>query len=79
MKTMTCKQLGGVCEMDLHANTFEEMGEMAKNHGMEMAEKGDQAHLEVMEKMKEKMNDPKAMEEWMAEKKGVFEALSEDK
>ena len=26
MKTMTCKQLGGACEKEFHANTFEEIG-----------------------------------------------------
>lgn len=41
MKTMTCKQLGSPCDKEFHAETFDEMVEMSKKHGMEMAEKGD--------------------------------------
>lgn len=34
MKTMTCKQLGGACDKEFHAQTFEEMAELSKQHGM---------------------------------------------
>ncbi|MFC1871186.1 DUF1059 domain-containing protein [Chloroflexota bacterium] len=57
MKTMTCKQLGGPCDKEFHAETFDEMVEMSKKHGMEMAEKGDVEHINVMGKMKEGMNN----------------------
>ncbi|MFS4468741.1 hypothetical protein [Maribacter sp. 2210JD10-5] len=36
MKTMTCKQLGGACDQEFRAYTFEEIAELSKNHGMEM-------------------------------------------
>jgi hypothetical protein len=36
MKTMTCKELGGACDLEFHANTFEEIAKMSKKHGMEM-------------------------------------------
>ncbi len=75
MKTMTCKQLGGPCEEEFHAETFEEMAELGQKHGMEMAEKGDKGHIEVMEEMKKGMDDPKAMKEWMEEKQKEFDAL----
>ena len=78
MKTMTCKQLGGACDKEFHANTFEEMKVMSMKHAHEMYEKGDKAHMEVMGKMKEKMKDPKAMEKWMASKKKEFDELSEN-
>lgn len=52
MKTMTCNQLGGACEKEFKANTFEEIEEMSKRHGMEMFQKGDEAHLNAMKKMK---------------------------
>ena len=78
MKTMTCKQLGGACDKEFHANTFEEMAEMSKKHGMEMAEKGDEQHLKVMGEMKKFMNDPKAMQEWIENIQKEFAALPED-
>ena len=70
---MTCKQLGGACDKEFHAKTFEEMGEMSKKHGMTMAEKGDEKHIRAMKEMKDLMNNPKAMEEWMERKKKEFE------
>ena len=79
MKTMTCKQLGGACDVEFHASTFEEMAEMSKKHGMEMVQKGDKEHIEVMNGMRELMSDPGAMKEWMEGKRKEFEALPEYK
>lgn len=80
MKTMTCKQLGGskTCDKEFHAETFEEIAEMSKNHGMEMFQKGDEEHIEVMNDMKELMQKPEAMKEWFENKKKEFGGLSED-
>ena len=77
MKTMTCKQLGGPCEMEFHADSFEEMVEKSKNHGMEMYQKGDKAHIEVMNQMKENMKSqtPEDMKAWMKKRKDLFDAL----
>ena len=46
---------------------------------MEMAEKGDEEHIKVMQKMREGMNDPEAMKEWAEKVQKEFEALPEDK
>ena len=73
MKTMTCRQLGGACDMEFHAETFEEMAELSKRHGTEMFQKGDKAHLEAMEKMKILMKDPVAVQEWFELKREEFE------
>jgi hypothetical protein len=78
MKTMTCKQLGGACDLAFHANTFEELAELSKKHGMEMFQKQDEAHLEAMSKMSELMQSPEAMAKWMEERKKEFESLPED-
>ncbi len=77
---MTCRQLAGACDMEFHGETFEEIGEMCKKHAMEMAEKGDKAHIEKMEEMKEdSMNKPEKVREWFEKVKKEFEALPEDK
>mgnify|MGYP001155594186 CR=1 FL=1 len=52
MKTMTCKQMGGACDDTFSAETFEEMVELSKAHGMEMFQKQDAAHLAIMGEMK---------------------------
>ena len=44
---MTCKQLGGACDKVFHANSFEEIADMSKQHGTEMFQKNDQAHLKA--------------------------------
>ena len=75
MKAMTCKQLGGACEDVFHANTFDEMAEISKQHGMDMFQDKDQAHLDAMEKMQQLMQKPGAMKEWFESKRKEFEAL----
>jgi len=71
MKTMTCKQLGGACDKAFTANTFEEIEEMSKRHGMEMFQKNDKPHLEAMNKMTAlmKSSDSDAMNEWLKKKR----------
>lgn len=78
MKTMNCKQLGGACDKEFHANTFEEMAELSKAHGMEMFQKQDKNHIDAMNKIQELMKRPGAMEEWIESKRKEFEALPED-
>ena len=75
MKTMNCKQLGGACDLEFHADTFEQMAEMSRKHGMEMLQKGDQEHQEAMNQMRELMQSPEAMQQWMEAKRQEFEAL----
>lgn len=75
MKTMTCNQLGGACDQEFHAETFDAIAEMSKQHGMEMFQRNDEAHLEAMNKMRELMQIPGAMEEWFENKRKEFEAL----
>jgi len=33
---MTCKQLGGACDVEFKADIFDEIAELSKKHGMEM-------------------------------------------
>lgn len=77
MKTMTCKQLGGACDKAFHANSFDEIAGMSKQHGMEMFQKKDAAHLHAMNEMQGLMKEPEAMKEWFESKKNEFDALPE--
>lgn len=78
MKIMTCKQLGGACDEEFHANTFEEMAELSKKHGIEMFQKGDKNHILAMNEMTELMKTPDSMKEWFESKKEEFDKLSEN-
>ena len=77
MKKMTCHQLGGACDMEFQASTFEEIAEMSKKHGMEMFQKGDKPHLAKMNEMRELAQAPGAMNKWFEEKRQQFNALPE--
>jgi hypothetical protein len=69
MKTMTCRQLGGACDIQFHANSFPEIAEQSKKHGMEMFQKGDGKHIKAMSEMKQLMTAPDAMKEWFENKR----------
>lgn len=79
MKTMTCKQLGGPCEQEFHAETFDEMVKKSQQHGIEMAEKGALEYIKVMEIMREGMNNPEVMKAWVEKIQKEFDILPEDK
>jgi len=81
MKKMTCRQLGGACDKEFHAQTFDEIHEMSKSHGMEMFQKNDKDHLDAMHKMSAimKSSDSMAMKEWMDNKRNEFNSLPEFK
>lgn len=75
MKKMTCLQLGGACDLEFAAETFEEIAELSKAHGKAMFLQSDIPHLDAMKSMKELMKSPDAMQKWFADKKAEFEAL----
>jgi predicted small metal-binding protein len=78
MKTMTCNQLGGACEKHFRANTFEEIAQLSKQHGMEMFQQNDQEHLAAMAKMKALMQQPQQMTDWFESKRAAFNALPDE-
>ncbi|MGX9517354.1 DUF1059 domain-containing protein [Vibrio mediterranei] len=75
MKSMTCRQLGGACDLVFEAETFEQIAELSKRHGMEMYQKQDPAHLDAMNKIQAMMQNPEEMKAWYEEKKREFDAL----
>lgn len=79
MKTMTCQQLGGACNHNFSAETFDELAAMSKKHAMEMFQAGDKAHLEAMQEMQSMMKSPDSMKQWMESKRNEFNALPDDK
>tara|TARA_R110000868_G_scaffold37111_14_gene131655 strand:+ start:68820 stop:69053 length:234 start_codon:yes stop_codon:yes gene_type:complete len=76
MKTMTCKQLGGACDVEFHAETFDEIARQSQQHGKEMFEQNDDAHMQAMQEMRVLMQDPEAMQSWMESKRKEFEELN---
>lgn len=76
MKTMTCNQLGGACETEFRAESFDEMARLSQQHGMEMFQNGDEAHLRAMAAMQGM--SPDVMRAWFEEKKQTFDALPDE-
>lgn len=72
---MTCKDLGGACDIVFHGNTFAEMAEQSKKHSVAMIKKGDDAHIQAMNKMQSLMGNPEKMALWMKEKEALFNSL----
>ncbi len=79
MKVMTCKELGGACDLEFCADTFEEIAQMSQNHGKEMFMNGDEAHLHAMNKMKLLMQSEKDMANWLTDKRREFESKPDNK
>lgn len=78
MRTMTCNQLGGACDKEFHAETFEQIADLSRQHGMEMHAKADEPHLKAMEKMRELIKSPEAMNGWMEKRRREFDSLPDE-
>lgn len=76
MKKMTCKQLGGACDVEFLGESFDDIATQSKKHGMEMFQIGDQAHIEAMNEMQKMMKDPADFATWFEGKKEEFNNLS---
>ncbi len=75
---MTCRQLGGACDMKFQAESFEEMAELSKQHGIEMFQQQDEDHMNVVSEMMVLMQDPVALQKWLQERKEQYNNLPQD-
>ena len=62
MKTMTCKQLGGPCDVPFHGNTADDVIKAEDKHLKEMVAKGDETHKSALKMMKDRWKIP--YQEW---------------
>jgi hypothetical protein len=75
MKKLSCRDLGGPCDAELIADTFEEMGNKSRQHVVEQIQAGDEDHKVTADKMTEATPDQqKAM---LAEFKRRFDAAQD--
>lgn len=66
--------VGGACDLEFHANTFEEMAQMSQKHGKDTFQAGDKTHLAAMNAMRGLMQSADGMAKWMEGKRREFEA-----
>jgi hypothetical protein len=78
MKTMTCKQLGGPCDLQLHGNTADEIIKAQDSHLNETVTRGDETHENALKEMKGRWKHPLSGMAWYRKTKRDFAALPED-
>lgn len=74
MKSMTCNQLGGACDLVFSGETFDDLASQSQQHGKEMFASNDVPHMQAMNKMMELMKNGE-MEAWMSARKADFDSL----
>jgi hypothetical protein len=77
MKTMTCRQLGGPCDVQHHGNTADEVIKAQDKHLNEIVAEGDEAHKDALGEMKGRWKHPIAGMGWYRQAKRDFAALAE--
>ena len=77
MKTMTCKQLGGPCDLVLRAETADEIIKAQDKHLKDAVAAGDKAHESAAQDMKGRWKHPIKSMGWYKVVKRDFAALPE--
>lgn len=78
MKTMTCRQLGGPCDVSFRANTADEVIKAQDKHLKERVAKGDETHQDALKSMQGRWKNPISGLGWYRRTKKAFAALPED-
>ncbi|WP_426574011.1 hypothetical protein [Aquihabitans sp. McL0605] len=78
MKTMTCQQLGGPCDLEHHGDTADQVIKAQDQHLKEVVAAGDTAHQQAAKEMKGRWRNPIKGMGWYKQAKRDFAALPED-
>ena len=78
MKTMTCRQMGGPCDLALRGDTADEVIKAQDRHLKEVVANGDETHKDALKAMKGRWKNPIAGMGWYRRVKRDFAALPED-
>jgi hypothetical protein len=78
MKTMTCQQLGGPCDLALHGETADEIIKEQDRHLNDIVAAGDAAHEAALKEMKGRWKHPISGMGWYRKTKRDFAGLPED-
>lgn len=78
MKTMTCKQLGGPCDLQLQGESADEVIKAQDRHLKEMAAGSDDAHEGAAKEMKGRWKRPVSGMKWYRAVRRDFAALPDE-
>ena len=77
MKTMTCRELGGACDLAHGGVSADEIIKAQDRHLREIVADGDHAHEDALKAMKGRWKHPRAGMGWYRETKRRFAELPE--
>jgi hypothetical protein len=72
MKTMTCKQLGGPCELALSGETADDIIKAQDRHLKDAVKAGDATHEDALKEMKGRWRHPRQAMSWYSATKQGF-------
>ncbi len=78
MKTMTCKQMGGPCDLSFSGETADDVIKAQDQHLKDMVAAGDTAHEPANKDMRGRWKHPIKGMGWYKDTKKSFAALPED-
>jgi predicted small metal-binding protein len=78
MKTMTCKQLGGPCDLEISGDSADDVIKQQDAHLRERVAEGDATHDDALKAMKGRWKRPISGMTWYRNTKREFAALPED-
>ena len=77
MKSISCRELGGACDMVFRGRSFEEVAEQSQIHGAQMKDAADPEHMQAMDDMMAILESGK-VDEWITAKMDFFELLPDE-
>lgn len=77
MKTMTCKDLGGPCDLPHQGATADDVIKAQDRHLRDVVAEGDQTHEDALRAMKGRWRHPVASMGWYRDAKRRFSELPE--
>jgi predicted small metal-binding protein len=77
MKRMTCRDLGGPCDLELRGETADDVIKAQDHHLKEAVDRGDSTHEEARRAMQGRWKHPKKSMDWYRSTKAAFADLPE--
>jgi hypothetical protein len=78
MKTMTCKQMGGPCDVAFQGKTANDVIKAQDQHLKEVVGAGDETHKSALKAMQARWKNPIKGMGWYRQTKKDFAALPQD-
>ena len=78
MKAMTCREMGGPCDVEFHGHAADEVIKAMDKHLREVVGGGDETHQSALKAMKGRWKNPIKGMAWYMKTKKDFAALPED-